>query len=55
MRRNALFNEAEGRLLTALPVAPLYHGTRAYLADPAVRGWQPALLGFHRYQHVRLE
>ncbi len=54
-RRNALFSAAEARLLAALPIAPLYHGTRAYLADPAVRGWEPALLGFHRYQHVRLE
>jgi oligopeptide transport system substrate-binding protein len=53
-RRNALFRAAEERLLAALPVAPLYHGTRAYLADPAVRGWEPALLGFHRYQHVSL-
>ncbi len=54
-RRNALFREAEERLLAALPVAPLYHGTRAYLADPAVRGWEPALLGFQRYQHVSLD
>ncbi len=54
-RRNALFREAEERLLAALPIAPLYHGTRAYLADPAVRGWEPALLGFRRYQHVWLE
>ena len=54
-RRNAFFREAEVRLLDALPVAPLYHGTRAYLADPAVRGWESAPLGFHRYQHVWLE
>lgn len=54
-RRNALFRDAEQRLLGALPIAPLYHGTRNYLADPTVRGWEPALLGFHRYQHVSLE
>lgn len=54
-QRNALFHEAEERLLAALPVAPLYQGTRAYLASPAVRGWEPAPLGFHRYQHVWLE
>ena len=54
-RREALFREAETRLLEACPAAPLYHGTRIYLADPAVHGWEPAPLGFHRYQHVALE
>ncbi|HLP01386.1 MAG TPA: peptide ABC transporter substrate-binding protein [Opitutaceae bacterium] len=54
-RRNARFRSAEQRLLDATPVAPLYHGTRSYLADPAVRGWEPALLGFRRYQHVSFE
>ena len=54
-RRNALFQSAERRLLAAAPIAPLYHGTRSYLAHPAVRGWEPALLGFRRYQHLWLE
>jgi oligopeptide transport system substrate-binding protein len=54
-RRNALYRVAEVRLLDSLPIAPLYHGTRAYLVDPRVRGWDPAPLGFHRYQHVWLE
>ncbi len=54
-RRNTLFREAEERLLAAAPVAPLYHGARSYLVDPAVRGWEPALLGFHRYQHLSFE
>jgi oligopeptide transport system substrate-binding protein len=54
-RRDVLFREAETRLLDACPATPLYHGTRLYLADPAVRGWEPAPLGFHRYQHVWLE
>ncbi len=54
-RRDVLFREAETRLLEACPAAPLYHGTRLYLADPTVRGWEPAPLGFHRYQHVWLE
>lgn len=52
--RMALFRAAEERLLAAAPVAPLHHGTRAYLADPAVHGWEPAPLGFRRYQHVSL-
>ncbi len=54
-RRNTLYREAEARLLEALPVAPLYHGAHAYLIDPSVRGWEPAPLGFRRYQHLRLE
>ncbi len=52
--RMALFRAAEERLLAAVPIAPLYHGTRAYLADPSVRGWEPAPLGFRRYQRVSL-
>lgn len=49
-----LFQRAEARLLEEAPVAPLYHGAHAYLIDPAVHGWKPALLGYHRYAFVRL-
>jgi oligopeptide transport system substrate-binding protein len=35
-------------------VAPLYFGAHSYLIDPAVKGWLPALLGYHRYARVRL-
>jgi oligopeptide transport system substrate-binding protein len=52
--RNALYRQAEALLLQDLPLAPLFHGTKPYLIQPAVRGWEPALLGFHRYQHVSL-
>lgn len=52
--RNALYRQAEELLLQDLPIAPLFHGTRPYLIQPSVQGWEPALLGFHRYQHVRL-
>ena len=52
--RNAFYRQAEELLLQELPIAPLFHGTRPYLIHPAVQGWEPALLGFHRYQHVRL-
>ncbi len=51
-RRYALFQQAETLLLMEAPIAPLYHGTRPYLIHPAVQGWEPALLGFHRYQFV---
>lgn len=53
-RRNALYREAEQRLLAAQPIAPLYQGRHNFLADPSVQGWEPALLGFHRYQHLSL-
>jgi oligopeptide transport system substrate-binding protein len=49
------FQKAEAYLLDQGPVAPLYFGAHAYLIDPAVKGWTPALLGYHRYALVRLE
>jgi oligopeptide transport system substrate-binding protein len=53
-RRNEDFQQAEARLLTEAPVTPLYFGAQTYLIDPAVHGWEPALLGFRRYGLVRL-
>lgn len=52
--RYALYQKAEALLLADAPIAPIYHGTQAYLIRPEVQGWPPALLGFHRYQFVRL-
>ncbi len=52
--RYALYQQAETILLEHAPIAPIYHGTQAYLMRPEVQGWPPALLGFHRYQFVRL-
>ncbi|MBT5900841.1 MAG: peptide ABC transporter substrate-binding protein [Opitutaceae bacterium] len=52
--RYAAYQEAERILLEDAPIAPIYHGTQAYLIRPEVKGWPPALLGFHRYQFVRL-
>ncbi|GAB5562055.1 MAG: peptide ABC transporter substrate-binding protein [Synoicihabitans sp.] len=49
------YQKAEAILLADAPIAPIYHGTQAYLIRPEVKGWPPALLGFHRYQNVRLE
>jgi oligopeptide transport system substrate-binding protein len=49
------FQEAEALLLDRGPVAPLYFGARSYLIRRAVKGWTPALLGYHRYALVRLE
>jgi oligopeptide transport system substrate-binding protein len=49
------FQKAEAYLLEKGPVAPLYFGAHSYLISPAVRGWTPALLGYHRYAFVRLD
>lgn len=49
------FQQAEARLLAQSPITPLFFGARTYLIHPAVKNWQPALLGYHRYQLVRLE
>jgi oligopeptide transport system substrate-binding protein len=53
--RLGIFQKAEALLLERGPVAPLYFGAHAYLILPSVRGWTPALLGYHRYALVRLE
>lgn len=52
--RLAVFQRAEAYLLREGPVAPLYHGAHSYLIRPSVKGWTPALLGYHRYALVRL-
>lgn len=54
-RRYGMLQDAEAILLREAPITPLYHGTRPYLIHPAVKGWEPALLGFHRYQRVSLQ
>ena len=54
-RRYEAFQQAEAILLDEAPVAPVFFGARTYLASPAVKHWQPALLGIHRFQFVDLE
>ncbi|MFZ5496689.1 MAG: peptide ABC transporter substrate-binding protein [Verrucomicrobiota bacterium] len=53
--RHELFQQAEARLLEQAPVAPVFFGVRAYLIHPAVKGWEPSLLGLHQYKKVYLE
>jgi oligopeptide transport system substrate-binding protein len=53
--RLEIFQGAESLLLERGPVAPLYFGAHSYLIQPSVRGWAPALLGYHGYALVRLE
>jgi oligopeptide transport system substrate-binding protein len=54
-QRFAIFQKAEAYLLEQGPIAPLYFGAHSYLIRPEVKGWTPALLGYHRYGLVRLE
>jgi oligopeptide transport system substrate-binding protein len=54
-KRHDLQRQAEAILLDRVPIIPVYHGTRVFLIDPAVRGWTPNLLGLHRYQFVELK
>jgi oligopeptide transport system substrate-binding protein len=42
-------------LLEQAPVAPVFFGTRAYLIHPAVKGWEPSLLGLHQYKKVHFQ
>ncbi|MFI5336510.1 MAG: peptide ABC transporter substrate-binding protein [Opitutales bacterium] len=54
-RRYADFQQAEAVLLREAPIAPVFFGVRSYLIHPAVRGWEPSLLGFHQYKKVYLQ
>lgn len=53
--RREVFQRAEALLLEQAPVAPVFFGTRAYLIHPAVKGWEPSLLGLHQYKKVYLQ
>ncbi len=53
--RREIFQQAEALLLSAAPMTPVFFGTKTHLVHPSVRGWEPALLGFHRYKRLYLE
>ncbi len=53
--RLELFQQAEALLLESAPITPVFFGTRVHLVHPSVRGWEPALLGFHQYKKLHLE
>lgn len=46
---------AESRLLTALPVIPLYFNTKNFLLRPTVRGWKEDALWTRYYDHLSLD
>ncbi len=54
-RRYELFQRAEAILLGQAPIIPLYLLPRIYLIHPAVRGWDPSVLGFHNFKKVWLD
>ena len=47
--------QAESRLLTALPVIPLYFNTKNFLLRPTVRGWKEDALWTRYYDHLSLD
>ena len=52
--RLALLQRAEALLLAEMPAAPVVFRARTYLLHPSVKNWEPAPLGIHRYQLLRL-
>lgn len=54
-KRLAMLREAEGLLMDAQPVIPLYHYNRIYRIDPAVKGWYPKLTDNRNYKYISLE
>jgi len=53
--RFALLRQAESLMLDDAAIAPLVFGARTYLIHPAVKNWEPAPLGIHRYQLIELK
>ena len=54
-RRFEMFQQAEALLLEEAPIVPIYFDAQTYLIHSAVKNWEPAPLGLHRYQCVWLE
>ncbi len=53
--RLAALQKAETFLMTQMPIAPIYWGSRTTLVSASVRGWKNSALGFHNYKDVWLE
>ena len=53
--RLADYQKAEGILLDAAPVIPLYDYTNAYLLNPSVKNWDSNLFDYHPYEDVYLQ
>lgn len=53
-KRLALQQQAEQRLLEDAPITPLLHMTQKFLRSPKVDGIEPNLLGYIRWQDLRI-
>lgn len=53
--RLAGLQQAEAYLMSQVPVAPIYWGSRTTLVAPSVRGWKKSPLGFRNYKDVWLQ
>ena len=53
--RMELFQKAEAILLDQAPLIPLFYQPQVYAINPAVRGWETSILGFHNWDRIWLE
>lgn len=53
--RLAGLQRAEAYLMSQMPIAPIYWGSRTTLVARSVRGWKKSPLGFRNYKDVWLE
>ena len=54
-KRQELLYSAEEKMLTDLPVLPIYWYTRVYLLHPDVQNWNPLILDNHPYKHIDVQ
>ncbi|MEJ1973343.1 MAG: ABC transporter substrate-binding protein [Lacunisphaera sp.] len=50
--RYELMQQAEAILLAEMPTPPLIFRSRIYLMNPAVKNWDPAIVGIHLFKKV---
>lgn len=53
-QRFAIFQEAESRLMQAMPLMPIYIYVTKHLVDPSVQGMPPNILDHYNYKYVSL-
>jgi oligopeptide transport system substrate-binding protein len=53
--RFAGLQRAEAYLLSQMPIAPIYWGSRTTLVAPSVRGWKKSPLGIRNFKDIWLE
>lgn len=54
-KRHDLYNQAETILMNEVPILPIYHYTRAFLADPRIRNYDPNILAYRAYHKIYLD